>query len=535
MFLGAGLRVGHVSNKVIGRDRRQPYGFLRSVQGVVCACADNAGFLRALQKCRTRIRASFCCPGHHGQPEKLWPPLREVLDRERHALVTLDLAEQPELDNLQQPTGILRAVQERAAAVFDTVHTFFLVNGSTSGILAALLAVCSQLGQDPSRFYALVPRNAHQSVFHALALTGLHPVYLTPEVVDSRYDILGPVSESTIEAALVAFAPQVAVVLLTSPTYHGFVANVRSIAARCRRYGAWLVVDEAHGAHLGFSPELPQSARQMGADLVVQSTHKTLMALTQAAMLHVPCGSRLAVEDVAEAVRMVSSTSPNAWLVASLDATVAALADTPWCQAWFERACTLGQAIRRRLPTLPNDDATRCCLLLPDDIDGFLFDAHLLDHYGVYMELAGRATSTGIVTGANDASHVAILEEAFTALTTDSRLRGTRESRVHTLRPMDSLQGVFRAASCTLRVSLHQRRRWCPLQHAANQVASATISVYPPGIPVVLPGERIDPPLVSYLLDASRCGCAISGVHGPEQHVAVVDDVPPATRCHQAP
>ncbi|KAF6004712.1 hypothetical protein F1559_000305 [Cyanidiococcus yangmingshanensis] len=274
--------------------------------------AREARFLQALQGCRQHIRAPFCCPGHHGVPGRHWPPFEALLTQEREALLTHDLAEQPELDNLQQPSGVLLEAQERAAAVYETARTFFLVNGSTSGILAALLAACSQRATDPSHCYALIPRNAHQSVFHALALTGLHPVYLSPRCADARYQIIGPVETTTVEAALAALAPRVAVVVLTSPTYHGHVGDVSRIATLCRQYGALLVVDEAHGAHLGLYPQLPPSARQLGADLVVQSTHKTLLALTQAAMLHVPFGSQVAPEAVADAVRMVSSTSPNA-------------------------------------------------------------------------------------------------------------------------------------------------------------------------------------------------------------------------------
>jgi arginine/lysine/ornithine decarboxylase len=447
-----------------------------------------------------------------------------VLVDEPSALLTLDLAEQPELDNLQQPSGVLLEAQERAAAVFQTAHSYFLVNGSTSGILAALLAVSSQQATDPSHRYALVPRNAHQAVFHALALTGLHPVYVTPSVFDARYQVIGPVKSATIAAALDALAPQVAVVVLTSPTYHGHVADVSSIAALCRRHGTLLVVDEAHGAHLGMHPQLPPSARQLGADLVVQSTHKTLTALTQAAMLHVPTGSRLDNECVADAVRMVSSTSPNAWLLASLDATVAALEDTNWRNAWFEGACSVAQAIRRLLPVLPNDDMTRFSLLLPDHVDGLLFDHYLIEQYGIYMELAAKTHSTGIVTGANNSSHVTVLEEAFKALVEDRRLWDTRSTRDGCTLLLQDAESGFCVPERSPRDVLYQRRLWRPLGSVAGAIAAAALSPYPPGIPWVAPGERISPVAVACLLEAHRAGCAVSGLHGPELLVAVTEE-----------
>ncbi|KAK4530267.1 hypothetical protein CCYA_CCYA03G1124 [Cyanidiococcus yangmingshanensis] len=492
--------------------------------------AREARFLQALQGCRQHIRAPFCCPGHHGVPGRHWPPFEALLTQEREALLTHDLAEQPELDNLQQPSGVLLEAQERAAAVYETARTFFLVNGSTSGILAALLAACSQRATDPSHCYALIPRNTHQSVFHALALTGLHPVYLSPRCADARYQIIGPVETTTVEAALAALAPRVAVVVLTSPTYHGHVGDVSRIATLCRQYGALLVVDEAHGAHLGLYPQLPPSARQLGADLVVQSTHKTLLALTQAAMLHVPFGSQVAPEAVAEAVRMVSSTSPNAWLLASLEATVSALEDVRWRTNWFERACSVANDIRNALPILPNDDMTRFCLLLPDDVDGLLFDSFLIEQYGVYMELAAKAHSTGIVTGANDATHVAVLVEAFQALVADPRLRGTRSASDGCNFQLQEAPSGFHVADCSLRAVLYRRRQWRPLQNAAGAIAAAALSPYPPGIPWVAPGERISSMVVASLLEAYRAGCAISGLHGAELLVAVVDDEANAVR-----
>lgn len=190
-----------------------------------------------------------------------------------------DLPEIPGLDNLFAPAGPIKMAQILAAEAFGAEETWFLANGSTSGIEAAILATCG-----PGDMI-LMPRNVHQSVLSGLVLSGATPIYLNPHYCPD-WDLTYGITAPSVAAALTAY-PAIKVVVVVSPTYEGICSDIAAIAPLVHDHGALLLVDEAHGPHLHFHPDLPQDALAGGADIVVQSTHKVLSALTQAAMLHV--------------------------------------------------------------------------------------------------------------------------------------------------------------------------------------------------------------------------------------------------------
>ena len=221
------------------------------------------------------------------------------------------LPELPELDNLFAPTSVIQAAQPLAAEAFGARQTWFLANGSTCGLEAALLATCRP-GEK-----VIVPRNVHRSVISGLVLCGAMPVYVMPDY-RAEWGIPLAVSAGAIAAAL-AQHPDTRAVLVVSPTYEGVCADVSTIAALCRTHGIPLIVDEAHGPHFAFHPALPQPALAAGADLVVQSAHKVLSALTQAALLH-RGSDRIDGARLNQALQLTQSTSPSYLLLASLDA-----------------------------------------------------------------------------------------------------------------------------------------------------------------------------------------------------------------------
>ena len=251
----------------------------------------------ALEAAADAVRAPFFFPGHKmgaGAPRRL----RRLL---RGGGLRYDLPELPELDNLFAAEGPIARAQELAASAFGAGRTWFLVNGSTAGVIAAVLACCqlkmqSQPGRTP---VVILPRNVHKSAIHALVSSGAEPLWLAPEY-DAQSGLCLGLQADEVERALKAGGGRVAAVLVVSPTYHGLLSDVVAIAAACRAAGVPLIVDEAHGAHLEFLPaaaplpvgwEREQRARgalHCGADVVVQSTHKTCGALTQAAMLTLP-------------------------------------------------------------------------------------------------------------------------------------------------------------------------------------------------------------------------------------------------------
>jgi arginine decarboxylase len=248
----------------------------------------------------------FHTPGHHkGQGIDL--SLKVAWGE---AVFQSDLPELPELDNLFAPEGVIAEAQELAAEAWGSDRTFFLTNGSTAGVIAAILAVCNP-GDE-----VLIPRNVHRSIISGLILSGASPIFVMPEV-DLDLGIAHGVTAETIESHLI-HNPQIKAVLIINPTYYGVCGDLISIANLVHSYGLPLIVDEAHGAHFQFHPALPIAALSADADLVIQSTHKTLSALTQSSMLHLK-GDRINPGRLMRALELVQSTSPSYLLLASLD------------------------------------------------------------------------------------------------------------------------------------------------------------------------------------------------------------------------
>ncbi|WP_448862320.1 aminotransferase class I/II-fold pyridoxal phosphate-dependent enzyme [Dorea sp.] len=231
----------------------------------------------------------------------------------------IDITEIDGFDDLHHAEGILKDAQERAARVYHADETHFLVNGSTVGILSAIMGT-TRKGDS-----ILVARNCHKSVYHAIYLNELDPVYLFPKF-DTELGLSTEIDVEDVKEALRA-NPKIRAVMIVSPTYDGVVSDIETIAAVCHEAGCPLIVDEAHGAHFGFHPYFPKSANQYGADLVINSLHKTLPALTQTALLHVN-GNLVNRRKVKRYLDMLQTSSPSYILMASIDACIHAVEKT---------------------------------------------------------------------------------------------------------------------------------------------------------------------------------------------------------------
>ncbi|MDR2899851.1 MAG: aminotransferase class V-fold PLP-dependent enzyme, partial [Clostridiales bacterium] len=223
--------------------------------------------------------------------------------------VSIDLTEVYGTDNLQNPEGIIKDMEEKASELFGADRTYAIVNGATGGILAAVLS-CAKKNDT-----VLFARNCHMSAYSGLALCDYNIKYLYPQI--SAFGFPGPIALSSVEKAF-GCDPNIRVVFITSPTYEGFVSDIAAIAEIAHSHGALLIVDEAHGAHFNFSSIFPTPAIKSGADIVIQSLHKTLPALTQCALLHTN-GSRVNHELLRAALNMVNSSSPSYVLMSSID------------------------------------------------------------------------------------------------------------------------------------------------------------------------------------------------------------------------
>ena len=190
---------------------------------------------------------------------------------------TIDITEIDGFDNLHHAEGLIREAEERAAKLYGADRSYYLVNGSTCGLLAAICAAARRGDK------VLAARNCHKAVYHAISMQGLAAEFLYPAI--TRGDLQGQITAAQVEEALTKH-PDIAVVILASPTYEGIVSDVAAIAACCHAHGAALIVDEAHGAHFGFGAGFPENAVRLGADAVIMSLHKTLPSFTQTALLH---------------------------------------------------------------------------------------------------------------------------------------------------------------------------------------------------------------------------------------------------------
>lgn len=474
---------------------------------------ESAPLLTPLHRAAQRRDHAFHTPGHRrgqGASSQLQALLGQALQA--------DLPELPELDNLFAPTGAIQAAQELATIAFGAERTWFLANGSTSGVIAAIVATCSPGDK------LVLPRNVHQSAISGLIVAGAVPIFVQPEV-DPHLGIAHCVSPAAIAQALDTH-PEAKAVLITYPTYYGVCGDIATIAQLCHHRGIPLLVDEAHGAHFAFHPAFPITALRAGADIAVQSIHKTLPALTQAAMLHLQ-GQRIAPERISKALALVQSTSPNYLLLASLDAARAQMADQG--KVLMEQALHLADTARSRLAAIPGLtvlapeqagtpgftalDRTRLTVTITGlGIDGFAVDTYLQEQFGVIAELPTLHHLTFIITPGNTTADIDQLVQAFEALSHRFAAPTNRSEPETAWSPRNLPIPVYH---CTPREAFFAPALTQPVHQAIDQVSADLVCPYPPGIPVLIPGEIISEPAIAYLQATLAAGGVITGCADP--------------------
>ena len=461
-----------------------------------------------------RPHAAFYTPGHkkgHGASQRL----KHLLG---HHVFSADLPELPGLDNLFSPDGVIQSAQALAAQTFGADQSWFLTNGSTCGIEAAVLATCAP-GQE-----IIVPRNLHQSVVSALILSGALPIFVAPEA-DVALGIAHGISIEAIDRALNQHS-RARAIMLVSPTYYGVCCDVEAIATLAHWHHIPLLVDEAHGAHFAFHPGLPPSALTQGADLTVQSTHKVLSALTQASMLHIQ-GDRIRANRVSRALQLVQSSSPSYLLLASLDATQAQMYE----QGYELMTHTLNLATHAReaiacIPglrvfELPFPSTTAAAYLDPTrltvdvsalGITGFDADELLHEQLAVTAELPALKTLTFIISLGNTIADIEQLVHALRML-----VEQTGSDHKHGLQQSADLPSDIPMAPTVSVPAMSPRDAFfsdsepVAIAQAIGRISTELICPYPPGIPVLLPGERITSEAIQTLQVVHAAGGVITG------------------------
>jgi arginine/lysine/ornithine decarboxylase len=466
---------------------------------------DRVPLLERLAKSAQSQNAAFHTPGHKRGQGSFHAFRALIGDRALQA----DLPELPELDNLFAPQGAIDEAQTLAAETFGAEQTWFLINGSTCGIIAAILAAC-----DPGD-KILMPRNVHQSAISGLILSGAVPVFLQPDY-DPVLDLAHSVAPETVAIALKNH-PDAKAVFLVYPTYYGVCGDIQAIVNLTRAAGIPLLVDEAHAAHFAFHTDFPVSAMAAGADLTVQSTHKTLSALTQASMLHVQ-GNLIDRDRISRSLQLVQSTSPNYLLLASLDAARAQMATEG--RILMQATLELANQARSRLASLPKLsvfqpeqspgcfalDRTRLTVTL-SNLDGFTADELLDQKFGVTAELPSLQHLTFVISLGNTQNDIDRLIQAFNIL---SNLEESPERSI-----VPQFDFSFSPAEISPRQAFFASAKLVSTESAIDQISAESICPYPPGIPILLPGERITKDAVVLLKSVLQSGGFISGCSDP--------------------
>ena len=479
--------------------------------------------LETLQALANQPDAAFYAPGHK-RGQGIYQPLANFLG---NSVFRADLPELPQLDNLFAPEGVIEEAQALAAETFGASKTWFLVNGSTCGIIAAILATCGAGDK------IILPRNSHQSAIAGLILSGAIPVFIYPEY-DPKRDLTYSVTPEAVEAALKQH-PDAKAVMVVYPTYEGVCGDLAAIAQVTHQFNIPLLVDEAHGAHFAFHPHLPPTALAVGADLTVQSTHKVLGAMTQASMLHIQ-GNRVDPQRITKALSLMQSTSPSYLLLASLDAARQQMALQG--RELIGQTLELAKLARRKIAQIPGLsmlkppivpashfyalDPTRLTVNVAGlGFSGFEAD-DFLQQQGVTAELPTLQHLTFIISIGNTATDIDKLVQAFTTLGIGAVRHGELNAKPKTYQNMSFLLSSFVLGSLSPRQAFFAPSHPQPLEATVGCISAEIVCPYPPGIPVLMPGEAIAPEAITYLQQVIALGGTITGCSDPRLQTLVV-------------
>ena len=469
---------------------------------------------------------SFHMPGHKGRRELY---VKAGFGDFLQNILSCDITEIPGADALFCPETTLRSVMDNYADLYGAVHSELLVNGSSAGVMAAVIG-CVPVGGK-----LILGRNSHHSAFSALRLGGINPVYVRPEP-DPYSGLVSEISPAALRTACQA-DPDAEAVLVTSPNYYGMLSDIASLASIAHEHGMILIIDQAHGAHLKFFdndatvlrdegayvPFPYHSAESLGADIVINSTHKTLLSFTGSGILNI-CSDRPDIAQVSDALRMLQTTSPSYLLMASLDINERIMRryGQAIISGWRDDLMRFYRRARRINglsvvgPSQNNDDAeavfsmyrartgldlTKINISMAGlGISGEQLDRELR-HRGIISEMV-HGEYVMLMTGAGSIS--SDYDRLLDSLADISDNYGI--SRIQKRKPRPSAEFYLDSATVPFEaVSV-------PLYSADGMVLYDPLIVYPPGTPIACPGEILTLEVISYISEAISRGEKVTGV-----------------------
>lgn len=454
-------------------------------------------------------------PGHKrkGMVEKTVPCCNvvEILSQ----IEKMDVTEVPGLDDLHNPQEMIAASMDELKKIYKTYGSYYLVNGSTCGLLAAIATVY----KNESQFDILIAENCHKSVYYAVDLLGLHPCYVKPQkAVAGLPDIRGSILPEDVELACKNH-PEIRAAVITSPTYEGVVSDIRGIAEVLKKYGVYLIVDEAHGAHLPFVENTPKSAIYLGADLVVQSLHKTLPALTQTAVLH---NQNPALDEgIRRYLSVFMSSSPSYVLLCSMEQAVAWASEADYHEymenlKWFRKQV----AALKQIKILDKTDVSKIGAYDYDDTRIVLSatyrkkkevevseeENHFREAlYGVQLEKL-LSEKGNIVCEMSGMDYAVLISTA----------RDTREDFEHLYETLSVIDNILSSGEYSEEVYLQEssdrQERLQQISTLLGKAAKRDIYMYPPGIPIIKEGEVVGEEKLEYVKNLIKAGKYLQGI-----------------------
>ena len=475
---------------------------------------NQAPIYEALVKLRKKRIVPFDVPGHkrgRGNPE-----LVELLGEK---CVSIDVNSMKPLDNLGHPISIIRDAEELAAHAFGASHAFLMIGGTTSSVQTMILSTCKAGDK------IILPRNVHKSAINALVLCGAIPIYIEMSVDPKIGIALG--LENDRVAKTIKDHPDAKAILINNPTYYGICSDLKGLTEMAHEAGMMVLVDEAHGAHLHFTDKLPISAMDAGADMAAVSMHKSGGSLTQSSLLLI--GEQMNPEYVRQIINLTQSTSASYLLMASLDISRRNLALRG--KESFEKVIELSEYARREINAIGGYYAYSKELI--DGVSVCDFDVTKLSVYTQGIGLTGIEVydllrdEYDIQIEFGDIGNILAYISIGDRIQDIERLVGALADikRLYSRDGKDLIAGEYIQPELVLspQEAFYSERKSLTLDESVGQVCGEFVMCYPPGIPILAPGERITREIVDYIQFAKERGCSLQGTEDPEvNHINVI-------------
>ena len=468
---------------------------------------DKMPLFEAMKSYHKRKVTPFDVPGHkHGNG------LKEFTDYFGKTIMELDVNSMKPLDNLSNPIGVIAEAEELAAELFWADHAFFLVNGTTAGIQAMIMSVCNPGDK------IILPRNVHRSAINGLILSDAIPAYIEPEI-DDELGIALNISIEKVEQAIIR-NPDAKAILVTNPTYYGFTPDLKRIVKLAHQYGLIVLVDEAHGTHFSFNPKFPISAMDAGADMTTLSFHKTGGSLTQSSILLTNDGS-VDSKHVKTILNLMQTTSASYLLMASLDIARKNLAQNG--EREFQKILKMVRYARDEINNI--DGVSSFGLDMVGKPGAFAFDETKLsikvnnlgltglevydilrDQYNIQMEFGDAYNTLAVVSIGDKQENL------------DKLIKATKDiSKKYKKEPI-KYKGIALhnpEVIVSPRHAFYSSKKLKKLEECEGHICAEFIMAYPPGIPIVTPGERISKEIIEYVKFLKSQNSMLTGTEDP--------------------